>query len=186
MRLFVAIEIPKEIRAAIALLLSEFRAISPQTKWVRPDNLHLTLKFLGETDAAKLSEVQSTLNSIHSAEPVTMDVRGVGFFPNAKRPRIFWTGLQVSSNLREIATEIDGAIHRLGLELESRPFTPHLTLARFNGASISTALQSAIAENAFRNLGSFSTHQFQLIESKLKSTGAEYTALQSFSFVTEA
>ena len=184
MRLFVAIEIPNEVRAAVASLLNEFRALSPQTKWVRAENMHLTLKFLGETDAGKSSEVQSALAAIRSAEKVTVELEGLGFFPSAKRPRVFWVGMRSSSNLATIAGDIDRAVHNAGFPLEERPFTPHLTLARFSEPFLPASLQNAIAANASRNFGSFSTYQFHLIESKLKSTGAEYATLQTFEFAT--
>ena len=182
MRLFVAIEIPKEVRAAVASLLNEFRALSPQTKWVRAENMHLTLKFLGETDAAKLSEVKSALVSIHSTQPVMLQFRGLSFFPYAKGPRVFWASIQSTSDLASLAGEIDNAMHKLGFPLESRPFVPHLTLARFNEPRQAAALRNAVVEKASRSIGSFSAREFHLIESKLKSTGAEYATLQTFEF----
>ena len=186
MRLFIAIEIPEDIRARIASLLKEFRAISPHGKWVRPENLHLTLKFMGETDPAKLVEVQSALASICSAQPITIEFRGLGFFPNARRPRVFWLGIQSSAALADTVAAIDRAVHKLGFPLEERPFTPHLTLARFTESSLAASLQSAITEKAAVSLGAFTATEFHLIESKLKSSGAEYTTLQSFPFVAEA
>ena len=186
MRLFVAIEIQEDIRAAISSLLKEFRAISPQTKWVRPENMHLTLKFLGETNPAKLDEVQSALRVIHLAPPVTIEFRGLGFFPNAKRPRVFWAGIHGPATLARIAGEIDQALHKLGFPLEDRPFTPHLTLGRFNDSFLPAALQAAVTQMAAASFGTFRAKEFHLIESKLKSSGAEYTTLQSFPFVAEA
>jgi 2'-5' RNA ligase len=186
MRLFVAIELPEHVRQNLADLLHEFRAISPQTKWVRPENMHLTLKFLGETASEQLNEVKATLHRIYSSEPIELEFRGLGFFPNARRPRVLWAGIESSLNLSGVATEIDQALHKLGFPLDDRTFTPHLTLARFSQPALSPALQAAALENASRAFGAFFVRQFQLIESKLKSAGAEYTTLQSFSFAPEA
>ena len=186
MRLFAAIEIPEDIRRNLAALIQEFRTLSPQTKWVRPENMHLTLKFLGEIEPAQLSDVQTALATIRSPRPVVLEFRGLGFFPSVKRPRVFWAGIESSANLAAIAAEIDRSLHALSFPLEDRPFTPHLTLARIDRPPLPAALQAAATKNATHSFGSFSARQFHLIESKLKSTGAEYTTLQSFSFVPEA
>ena len=184
MRLFIAIKIPEDIRAGIASQLKKFRAISPHAKWVRPENLHLTLKFLGEADQTKLGEVQSELASVRSAQPVTLEFQGLGFFPNPKRPHVFWAGIQGSSNLASIAHTIDQAMGALGFPREDRVFAPHLTLARFTQPSLPPGLRTPVEQNITRSFGSFTTREFHLIESKLKSAGAAYTTLRTFQFVT--
>jgi RNA 2',3'-cyclic 3'-phosphodiesterase len=186
MRLFVAIEVPSDIRSAIAAFIQEFRPIAPQTKWVRAETIHITLKFIGGTDPGNLHRIQSALAAIRSDQPVTLEFRGVGFFPNEKRPRVFWVGTEASPNLKTLAADIDQSLHQLGFPLEERPFTPHLTLARFNAPALPAKFASAAKESAARSFGSLTAREFHLIESKLKSTGAEYTTLQSFPFATEA
>jgi len=186
MRLFIAIEISQEVRAALAALLKEFRAMAPQVKWVRPENMHLTLKFLGETHSSKLTAMQAALSAIRSSQPITLHFRGLGFFPNAKRARVFWAGMEASPNLPALAAEIDQAMHRLGFPLEDRPFSPHLTMARFQPPGLPPKLAAAAQEDASHEFGSLVAREFQLIESKLKPAGAEYTTLQSFPFVAEA
>jgi 2'-5' RNA ligase len=185
-RLFIAIEIPENIRNGFASLLKEFRAIAPQVKWVRAENLHVTLKFLGETESAKLGALQNVLGGVRSPEPVNLEFRGLGFFPNEKRPRVFWAGMEASVNLKTLAAGIDQAAHRLGFPLEERPFTPHLTLARFSLPGTPPKLLQAMNEKCGQSFGSLRTQEFHLIESKLKPTGAEYTTLQTFRFATEA
>jgi len=184
-RLFVAIEIPGEIRSALAAFLQELRPTAPQVKWVRAENLHVTLKFLGHTDDAKLPSVEQALGTIRNGEPVTLGLRGLGFFPNEKRPRVFWVGMAASDNLKTIASNIDQAVHPLGFPLEERPFSPHLTLARFDSPGIHAKLGSAIVENRSREFGSMMTREFHLIQSHLKPSGAEYTTLRSFPFAAE-
>ena len=186
MRLFIAIDIPENIRSTFASLLKEFRALAPQLKWVRAENLHVTLKFLGETDSDKLAALQDALAAVRSAESVDLEFRGLGFFPNEKRPRVFWAGMQASANLKTLAADVDQAAHRVGFPLEQRPFAPHLTLARFSLPGVPPKLLQAITEKSSHSFGSLSTGEFHLIESKLKPTGAEYTTLQSFHFASEA
>jgi 2'-5' RNA ligase len=185
MRLFVAIEIPSEIRGALAAFLKELRAIAPQAKWVRADNLHVTLKFLGEVEPSKFAVVRTALAAMRFPQAVALDFRGLGFFPNEKRPRVFWTRMEASPNLAPLAADIDQAMHKLGFSLEERPFTPHLTLARFNPPGLPPKLLAAAQQNQSRSFGSLTTREFHLIESKLRPTGAEYTNLQSFPFVSE-
>ncbi|HEY1470290.1 MAG TPA: RNA 2',3'-cyclic phosphodiesterase [Candidatus Acidoferrum sp.] len=184
MRLFVAIQVPSAIRSAIAAFIQEFRAIAPQTKWVRAETIHITLKFIGGTDPGNLHRIETALAGIRSDQPVTMEFRGMGFFPNEKRPRVFWIGTQSSLNLKALAADIDQSLHQLGFPMEDRPFTPHLTLARFDTAVLPPKLAAVAKENAARSFGSLTSREFHLIESKLKSTGAEYTTLQSFPFVS--
>jgi 2'-5' RNA ligase len=185
-RLFIAIEIPEHIRTGFASLLKELRSLAPQVKWVRAENLHVTLKFLGETDSTKLAALQNALTAVRSPEPANLEFRGLGFFPNEKRPRVFWAGMESSPNLKSLAADIDQATHRLGFPLEERPFTPHLTLARFPLLGVPPKLLQAMNDKSRQPFGSLRTSDFHLIESKLKPTGAEYTTLQTFHFATEA
>jgi RNA 2',3'-cyclic 3'-phosphodiesterase len=185
MRLFIAIEISDEIRRRLESFLTDMRSVAPQIKWVRMPNLHVTLKFLGNTDPVKIAQVTGVLQSIHSSQPVTLDFRGLGFFPNEKRPRVFWAGMTSSANLSGLAADIDRAMHQCGFPLEDRPFTPHLTLARFDPPALPPKLSATLKQHTSDNFGSLTTREFHLIESKLKSTGAEYTTVQSFRFVAE-
>ena len=185
MRLFVAIPMPSEVRALLAAFVNDLRALAPQAKWVRADNLHVTLKFLGETDSSKLRQVQAGLAAIRSPQAATLKFRGLGFFPNERHPRVFWAGTETSPNVTPLAAEIDQAMQRLGFPLEGRVFSAHLTLARFSPRGLSAKLQAAVQQNQSRDFGSFTAREFQLIESKLKPAGAEYTTLESFPFVPE-
>ncbi len=182
MRLFVAIEISPQIRAAFAALLKQFRDIAPHAKWVRAEHLHVTLKFLGNTDPAKLGALQDVLGAVRSEQSATLEFRGLGFFPNENRPHVFWAGMEASPNLKSLAADIDHAAHRLGFPLEERPLTPHLTLARFDPPGIARKLQEAICAHKTQSFGSLTTAEFHLIESKLKPTGAEYTTVQTVRF----
>src|SRR5216684_8223612 len=182
MRLFVALEIPSAVRENLANLLKSLRAVSPQIRWVRAENLHVTLKFVGEVPEAKSGAIRNALAGVRSDQLVTLDFRGLGFFPNEKHPRVFWAGIEASPNLKTLAADIEKATENLGIAREQRPFSPHLTLARFESRGLPEKLRAAIQENAARDFGSLRTNQFHLIQSKLKPTGAEYTTLESFPF----
>jgi 2'-5' RNA ligase len=94
--------------------------------------------------------------------------------------------MEASANLKALAADIEQAVHRLGFPLEGRPFTPHLTVARFQPPGVSPKLLQAIQEKSAQAFGSLRSQEFHLIESKLKPTGAEYTTVQTFRFATEA
>jgi RNA 2',3'-cyclic 3'-phosphodiesterase len=185
-RLFIAIKISPEIQQAIAALLQEFRVLAPQIKWVRAENLHITLKFLGETPDQKLSPLQNALSGIRFDQSVNLVIHGLGFFPNDRRPKVLWAGMQASQNLQSLAANIDAEVHRLGFPNEERPFAPHLTLARLQSLRIPPNLLQTIHSKSAQNFGSLRTGEFHLIQSHLKPTGAEYTTLQSFRFAREA
>jgi 2'-5' RNA ligase len=181
-RLFVALEIPTAVRESLAAILKSLRVLSSQPRWVRPENLHVTLKFIGEWAPEKLDALRSALAAVRLDQPVALDFRGLGFFPNEKRPRVFWAGIEASPDLITLASEIDRATEKLGIPGEQRAFSPHLTLARFEPPGLPEKLRGAIQENAAREFGSLHTSEFHLIESKLKPSGAEYTTLQTFPF----
>ena len=183
MRLFVALQIPPAVRKNLAEFLATLREISSQPRWVRTENLHVTLKFVGEVSAEKLGDIRAALSAIDSDQAVALDFRGVGFFPNERRPRVFWAGIEASANLARLASDIDRALEKLGVPPERRPFSPHLTLARFEPPGLPEKLRAPIQGNAQREFGSVAAKEFHLIESKLKSGGAEYTTLETFPFV---
>jgi 2'-5' RNA ligase len=187
MRLFVALEIPAAVRDNLAAQIKELRDLSAQVadkrpRWVRPENLHVTLKFIGEVSPAKLEGIRGVLAAIHSVAPVDLQFRGLGFFPNEQHPRVLWAGIAATPNLPSLAADIDSALEKQGVAREERTFTPHLTLARLEPPGLHENLRAAIQQNSRREFGSFEACEFHLIESKLKPAGAEYTSLASFPF----
>jgi 2'-5' RNA ligase len=181
-RLFVALEIPAAVRDNLATLIKELRNAEPKARWVRAENLHVTLKFLGETLSEKLEEIRNALSAVHSEQLVALDFRGLGFFPNERRPRVLWAGMHASPNVQSLAASMDQALEKLAFPREDRPFTPHLTLARFSSPRITEKLRAAIEQNMARESGRVKTNEFHLVESKLKPSGAEYTRLATFPF----
>jgi RNA 2',3'-cyclic 3'-phosphodiesterase len=186
-RLFVALEIPRAVRDNLAALINKLRAAdaSPsknKARWVRPENLHVTLKFIGNVDAGNLDAIRAALAEVCSGSAVELHFRGLGFFPNERRPHVLWAGIEASPNLATLAAEIDARLEKLGIPSETREYSPHLTLARFDPPGISEKLRAAVQENAAREFGAARSGEFHLFESKTRPTGAEYTRLSSFSF----
>jgi 2'-5' RNA ligase len=190
-RLFVALEIPSDVRDNLAAFLKDMRKLSGElaekgVRWVRPENLHVTLKFIGEVAEAKLEGIRAALATVRSAAPIEIQIRGMGFFPDEERPTVLWTGLDAATNLASLAGAIDRATATQGIAKEKRTFVPHLTLARFAPPGLPEKLRAAIQKNGGRKFGALEAREFHLIESKLKPTGAEYTSLASFPITLEA
>ena len=191
MRLFVGLEIPAAVRDNLAALIKEFRELSSQVadkgpRWVRPENLHVTLKFIGEVAEAKLDGIGAALSTVQTDARLELRFHGLGFFPNENRPTVLWTGLDASPNLQTLAGDIDCALATQGIAKEKRTFVPHLTLARFDPPGLHEKLRVAIQKNGARDFGPFQAREFHLIESRLKPSGAEYTTLHSFRIGAES
>jgi 2'-5' RNA ligase len=189
-RLFVALNVSSAVRESLAALMDEFRAVDAKspgkaTRWVRPENLHVTLKFIGEVASEKLEAICGALAEVHCNAAMELRFRGLGSFPDGKRARVIWAGVEASSNVALVAREIDQRLAVLGVAAEKRAYTPHLTLARREPSEIPVELQAAMSRVATRDFGVLQASEFQLIESKLKPTGAEYTTLKSFTFFVD-
>lgn len=187
MRLFVALEVGKEVRDNLAGLIDELRVVDAvaaknKARWARVENLHVTLKFIGNVDDGRLPAIREALSEIRPGSLVEMRFRGLGFFPNERRPRVLWAGIEASPNLAPLAGEISARLEQLDIPRETREFAPHLTLARFDPPSISGELRAATTQHASRDFGMVRTGTFYLFESKTRPTGAEYTRLSSFAF----
>jgi 2'-5' RNA ligase len=185
-RLFVAVDLSESVRAAISLFCEKLRRTMPAARWVRSEGIHVTLKFIGEVSEQRVAAIQAALAKIRSASPVEMSFRGTGFFPNERRPRVFWAGIDASPNLAHIAAEIEAQLEPLGIARESREFRPHLTLARFDESRGIENLHAALQGAATKEFGVVNTSEFYLYESKLGRGGAQYSKLATFSFSREA
>ncbi len=191
MRLFVALEIPAAVRDNLAALIRELNKLPSQTtdkppRWVRPENLHVTLKFIGETSGGTLDAIRGALADTRVNEFIDIKCRGLGFFPGHQHPQVLWAGLDASANLPRLAEDVDRALEAVGVAREKRAFTPHLTVARFEARRLPEKLRDAITAAATRDFGAFQVREFHLIESKTKPSGAEYTTLHSFPLLAEA
>jgi RNA 2',3'-cyclic 3'-phosphodiesterase len=186
MRLFIALDLPHAVRRALADLIAQLKPKSRSARWVRPESMHLTLKFLGNTDAEKLGSIRAALEKIHSAQPVELHFRALGFFPNEFKPRVIWTAVETSANLFELVAALEAVLEPLGFPRESRAFVPHLTLARINATEgIENLVRAADALKSY-DFGSARESEFHLFESVLKRSGAEYKKLATYPFVEGA
>jgi 2'-5' RNA ligase len=179
-RLFVALRIPEDMRKVIAELIRELKPADESWKWTRPENLHITLKFLGETPVDQLNSVEEALRKVHGDLPMELTFRGLGLFPDERRPRVLWAGIEAPPNLPAMAASVGESLAGIGVPPEQKLFSPHLTLARSKTGSITPKLREAIAEYSTREFGRVKASTFHLIESRLKTAGAEYTTLRSF------
>jgi len=193
MRVFVAIDLDDEVRAKIARFLEGVRGFAPDVRWVHPESLHITLKFLGEQKPEQVASITERLQLV-AGKRAEIRFAGYGFFPTAKAPRVFWIGIQAGPELVELASGIDSALAELQIPREDRPFSPHLTLARGGGGSGSPKLRKGDGPNStFAELqkrlgamsaldfGTMTAREFFLYQSQLSPGGSKYTRLQRFS-----
>jgi 2'-5' RNA ligase len=179
MRLFTALDLPSEIIANLEELLVRLRPTA-RIHWSPPANLHITTKFIGEWPEARLGELQTALASMPAGAPIAVRLHGLGFFPNPRAPRVFWCGID-APGLDRLAATTDGATAALGVARETRPFSPHLTLARIKDRENIQALQRAIPGAASAEFGRFEARSFILYSSLLRPSGSVYTKLAEFS-----
>jgi 2'-5' RNA ligase len=180
MRVFIAIELPEEIRQRLSDLERELKPTTTSARWVAVESIHLTVKFIGETTEAGIAAIDESLSGL-TWKPIQVSVKGVGFFPGTRSPRIFWAGL-VAPGLDSLAGKIDLRMERLGFEKENRAFRPHLTLARARNVRLDAALVHAAERFGDLDCGSFIADRCFLIQSTLKPSGAVYTKLKEYIF----
>ena len=180
MRLFVALDIPEAVRTAVESLIGELKPLDDSWKWVRAANLHVTLKFLGEVAPGKLAKTVEALRTAPTPGPVALNFRRLGFFPNERRPRVLWVGMDAPQSLIGLAAAVEAALAGVGFPREEREFAPHLTLARSKSATVSPKLREAIATLSARQFAMMDASTFHVVESRIKSAGPEYTTLESF------
>src|SRR5438105_84035 len=188
MRLFVALDIDSEIRRRIATLIEGMRGFAPEAHWIRADSLHLTLKFIGESQ--KVEAIRESLSAIRSPS-VELTFCGAGFFPTAHAARVFWVGIESDERLAALARSIDDTLVPLGIGKETHAFTPHITLARSGSGGpsrkgsdrknpIFSGLRKHLDTMSQPDLGTMTAHEFFLYQSKTAPTGAVYTKLARF------
>jgi RNA 2',3'-cyclic 3'-phosphodiesterase len=168
-RLFVAIDLPEELKSAVAAFAHEL----PSAKWVSPEQLHLTLRFIGETDQLTFSAIKENLSRI-SFPCFTLSVCGVGHFPPGRRPRVIWLGLDPCTALSDLARQVETAVVEATLPPEDRPFSPHITLARMKEC-VPTAVERFEKANAGFTFPPFQVKEFILYSSLLTRSGAIHT-----------
>jgi 2'-5' RNA ligase len=181
MRLFFAIELGDDVLDLLDETTALLRAEAPELAWVPRDKRHLTLKFLGDVDdsrAPRLAEASDRATARHA--PVEMHVRDVGAFPNFRRARVVWIGVEQESRLELLHHELELACAEEGFEVEGRPFRPHITLARVRAPLSSNTLRAlARAARKIRVQASVHVERITLFESMLAPSGAHYRRIHA-------
>jgi 2'-5' RNA ligase len=193
----VALEIPEDVRQNLEALENEWRSneqtqvLAAKMRWVRPENLHVTLKFIGEIPGEKLDAISAALRVVHTDSRVDLKFCGLGCVAG-KDSGVFWTDIEPVASLKPLASDIDRYLQPLGIRPENRDFHPHVTLARFKDRHLLSQLRKVIdaktthADGLRSDFGSMRAHEFQLMQSKTISTGPIYSKLESFRFTTAA
>ena len=191
MRLFVALDIEEAIRLRIVRFMDGVREFAPDARWVRPESLHITLKFIGEQSPERTEAIKESLGNVKSGY-TQIAFRGCGFFPTAKSARVFWVGIEGDDQLAPLAEKVETALESLHLPKDDHAFSPHLTLARGKSAAPGRRpgdgasqkferLQQKLAALPVSEFGTMTAREFFLYESKLSPSGSRYTKLQRYS-----
>jgi len=186
-RAFIAIELPEAVKTFLETISAELKRCGGPVKWVRPEGIHLTLKFLGSVRSDLLPRIEKVaLTLFKDQKPTQLQVSGLGAFPGLKRPRVVWAGLQDPAGvLPPLLAHLEGALEPLGFAKEKRPFNPHLTLGRFKSDGKSSELIEAIRQKMDIEGPSFVADHAVLFQSVLKPSGAEYLQIFRFDYGPE-
>jgi 2'-5' RNA ligase len=181
MRLFVAVHLSDVVRERLALTQDRLRRAQADVSWVKPGNLHITLKFLGEVEPKRLERIQSVLaETAGTAAPFTLAVAGVGTF-GGRIPRVVWAGIGAgSAPLEALARRVESGLAQIGFPKEKRGFTAHFTLGRVRSPRNVAALMEALRAEPPDSLGDVSVDRVFLMQSQLDPGGSIYTELEQF------
>lgn len=181
LRVFLAVELSLNLCEKLTELQDQLQGKLPGINWVRPESIHLTLKFLGYVAPAMVEQLLTAIEPIRKSQaPVTIEIQGLGVFPHIRRPRILWMGCTGDRpSLFNLVSRIEGVLEPLGFPPEEKPYHPHLTLARIkhdNSKVGSLLVHSGWLEKPL-NLGTLHIDRITLFRSELSPNGAEYSSL---------
>ena len=186
-RAFIALELPVEIKSLLSGVLGELAFHHQKAvKWVNPDGIHLTLKFLGNIPPSKVSPIADVMaQASRDYEVFDLELKGLGAFPNVRSPRVVWVGIGGDIHgVVKLQKQIDGGLAPLGFAPEKRAFSPHLTLGRVREKSVSKDRQylvEALPSVKIPRISSFRISRISLMKSTLTRSGAIYEPLAGFS-----
>lgn len=178
-RTFIAVELSDHIHSELASLQSVLKKSDADVKWVAPESIHLTLKFLGNIDAQKIREIEKILNEAASGmEPFVLTLKGIGAFPKLDYPRVIWVGVEGGSAQSErLAELLEEKLERIGIPREDRKFHPHLTLGRVKSPKNKDRLKEIIEVTKFEASSAVDVNHLTLFKSQLGREGSIYTSL---------
>jgi len=183
-RAFLAVDIGPEVRENLRRLQEQLKRSQADVRWVRPEGIHLTLRFLGNILDADLQKLEPVMAAAAAAQaPIELTVAGWGMFPNPQRPRVLWVGLpQGREKLSQVAETLERGLIQAGFGPEDRPWKPHLTLGRFQSPRNLETLTKALAKAGERVYGRIQADRLTLFQSQLQRGGAVYTVLRESAF----
>lgn len=178
-RTFIALDLPPNVCESLEKFVRELKKADAPVAWVKPDRIHLTLKFLGDVPEERIADIRAAMEEIAaSTRPLTLRASGCGAFPTMKEMRVVWVGLTGAREaLAGLARRTEEAMVRLGFKREGRPFKPHLTLGRVKGRQHLRALQEILLANQGFTAEDFDVAEVVLYKSDLRPEGARYTPL---------
>lgn len=181
LRLFVAVTLPEDVRNRLARAQEALRTAQADVTWVKPENIHLTLKFLGETDRKLLSRIQPALRDVSGqVRGFSLRLAGLGTF-GGRAPRVIWAGIPEGGEpLADLAARVDRALGQVGVPKEQRRFSAHATLGRVRSPRNAEALMTAVEARRAEPLGSVWVAEFVLLQSQLDPQGSIYTVLDRY------
>ncbi len=182
MRLFTGIAIDQAVIENLSGLVDVLR---PKAKlnWSPPENYHVTIKFLGECAEDQLESILTVLEQVPRPGEFEVVIEGLGFFPNARSPHVFWAGVTAPAQLVRLASDVDGGLRELGIPAEERKYSPHLTLARVKAGQSAAAIADEIAGRSCIQFGQFTAREFYLYRSRTGPRGSVYEKLRRFELV---
>ncbi len=181
-RLFIAVPLSDEIRNNLKNIVKTLKPLSDGVKWVKPENFHLTLKFLGETQADKVEGIISALeDSVEGLKPFIVSVQGISAFPGLKRPRVIKCCIaRGNKELINIFENIEKNLEPLEIKKEERKFIPHITLSRIKKPVGNEELMKEISKLPTIDLGEMECGRISLVRSRLTRSGPIYTTEKEF------
>ncbi len=183
LRLFIALDIPELIKGEIGELVNLLSKHDTDVKWIKPENIHLTLKFLGSTPETLVAAIRESLITVASPyEPFHLTVQNTGAFPGEKRPRVLWIGVVDSRPLKSLRDRIERTLSQFGFQRDDKEFHPHLTLGRIRSQRGMIGLLNDLALHRAKNFGNFLVDEVVLMKSELHPKGSEYTRLYRIPF----
>lgn len=183
LRCFIAVHVPDEIRESIGTVIGALASTGADVKWVKPGNIHITLKFLGSTEEGLVERISGAVQKkISSRSPFYIKIAGTGYFPDRKRPRVIWIGISEAGDLGPLQKEIDEVAARFGYAPEERPFSPHLTIGRVRSGKKVKEMMELLERYSGRDFGTVEIKGVSLMKSELKPEGAEHSSLAEILF----
>ena len=176
-RAFVAIEPGETIRVTLSDLQQRLKRTGADLSWVRPDSIHLTLAFLGELPEDQVEPLKAALDAAVIEKTFDFNLAGIGTFGKLQHPSVLWAGITPCPQLERLHQQTTEALGTAGVKFDDKTFSPHLTLGRFKSSRNLLALQEQLEKEQTGILGSATVHEIQLIQSRLRPEGAQYTVL---------